>query len=274
MGRKGAESSLAPGTIHVWVWELDREAAIPALISVLCAEELVRARRYRRETDQIRFVCSRGGMRRILADYVGVAPQELRFGVGRVGKPFLVWPSVKELRFNLAHSGGLAVLVVSSLAEVGVDVEWGRKVVNTSGLAQRFFSSEEAAAISRLSGEDQQMLFLRFWTCKEAVLKGVGAGLTLGLEKVAIPWLLTASAFSLPPVCGEGDWSSSPSKVVLSTQHSAKLLGEEDGFSCGHEWWVWEWRPGAEYLAAIACSHPWERTSIRWWSGDEKLKVI
>ena len=265
MSWNGAESSATAAAISVWFWELDSPAPMSELSSILSEEELARARRYRREIDRLRFLASRGGMRRILGDFLGVPPQDLRFGFGPFGKPYLAWPSDTSVRFNLAHSGSLAILVISEMGEVGVDVEWSRKAVNSSGLANRFFSPQEAAVLSHLPCEEQLNLFLRFWTCKEAVLKAIGVGLTLGLEKVVIPWLVEEPSGVLPPVYETGLWESFPKKVDLFLGAARGSFAKENGASLRQEWWIWEWRPSPEYFAAIACSHPWHHTQIRRW---------
>ncbi len=260
-----AESSAPLAAVRVWLWGVDSPAPMSEFSSLLSEEELARARRYRQEIDRLRFISSRGGLRKILGDFLGVPPQDLRFGFGPFGKPYLAWPSETSVRFNLAHSGSLAILAISELGEVGVDVEWSRKAVNCSGLANRFFSPEEAAVLSHLSWEEQLNLFLRFWTCKEAILKAIGVGLTLGLEKVVIPWLVEQPSEVLPPVYEAGDWQSSPKKLELFLGAARGSFTRENGASLRQEWWIWEWRPSPEYFAAIACSHPWQHTLIRWW---------
>ena len=51
------------------------------------------------------------------------------------------------LRFNLAHSHGLAVLAVTLGRELGVDVERVRPEVSTEGIAERHFSPREQAVL-------------------------------------------------------------------------------------------------------------------------------
>ncbi len=59
----------------------------------------------------------------------------LRFVLGPHGKPALLrddTESVEDLRFNLSHSGGLALYAVTVGSEVGVDVEVRRRRVDSS----------------------------------------------------------------------------------------------------------------------------------------------
>ena len=84
----------------------------------------------------------------VLAQYLRVAPATLAFEYGARGKPGLSGADgAGELHFNLAHSGGLALLAVSLLGGVGVDVERVRAVNDAQGIADRFFSKRESRGL-------------------------------------------------------------------------------------------------------------------------------
>src|SRR6185312_10744716 len=68
---------------------------------------------------------------------------------------------------------------------VGVDLERIDRVLDAGNLARRFFSKREAAALDALPEPERATAFLRLWTCKEAVLKALGAGISFGLDRVA-----------------------------------------------------------------------------------------
>lgn len=106
----------------------------------------------------------------------------LRFRYGKNGKPYL--DGVKDLYFNMSHSGELAVCAIAP-CEVGCDVEKIRD--RRQAVARRFFTPKEYEAI--LSQEDEkarQRLFFRFWTLKESFLKVTGEGLRLGMDSFQI----------------------------------------------------------------------------------------
>ena len=77
-------------------------------------------------------------------------------------------------------------MAVAHGREVGVDVEVRKANLECLKLAERFFAPAEAQAMATLHGEEQQRLFYRLWTAKEAYLKGRGVGLSLGLERFEI----------------------------------------------------------------------------------------
>src|SRR5438552_6929589 len=84
----GAMEPLIPGEIHLWQADLDRLASdVNLLRSVLSAEELARAERFRFEQDRARYVTARGTLRRLLAGYCATPANRLRFVDSHYGKP-------------------------------------------------------------------------------------------------------------------------------------------------------------------------------------------
>ncbi|MDQ2630079.1 MAG: hypothetical protein M3Y75_03750 [Actinomycetota bacterium] len=69
-----------------------------------------------------RLANSPGALRQVLAVYLDRPPEQIRLEEGEQGKPRLEDPRV-GLRFNLGHSGEIALVAVSGESEVGVDVE-------------------------------------------------------------------------------------------------------------------------------------------------------
>jgi 4'-phosphopantetheinyl transferase len=81
------------------------------------------------------------------------------------GKPCVPGARVK---FNLSHSGELALCAVASDREVGVDVKRVRAVPEMRRIVERFFPGEEAG---------DPAAFFRLWTRREAFVKATGRGL-------------------------------------------------------------------------------------------------
>lgn len=122
-------------------------------------------------------------LKQILARCTGSRAEAVRFTQNRYGKPELA-PDVTDLpvRFNLSHTGDLAVCAVTLAHDIGVDVEHLERPVNFS-IADRFFSNQETEALSRAETSLKQPLFFRFWTLKEAYAKAAGRGLAIGLDR-------------------------------------------------------------------------------------------
>ncbi|MBD3883318.1 4'-phosphopantetheinyl transferase superfamily protein [Phormidium tenue FACHB-886] len=213
-----ASLSLPISEIHLWRIQLDQPIG-PAGFAVLSADERQRADRYRRAQDRQHFVVGRARLRQVLGQYLAIDPAELQFGYGDRGKPFLV--SAPELQFNVSHSHGLALYAVRRDRQVGVDVEYlPRALSEVEALAQRFFSPVEYKNLVALPIAQRQLAFLQLWTCKEAVLKAIGTGLS-GLEQVEIPqWSLAKAAHQLTT-------AGSPSTTwsVLHLEPAADYVG-------------------------------------------------
>ena len=181
--RPKANLSLPAGEVHVWRAELDRLELVERCYPTLADEEKERARRFHFKKDRDHFVIGRGALRAILAGYLKERPEGLSFGYGPYGKPYLVPEDRSDLRFNLSHSRGLALVAVTRGRELGIDVEGIRPEVMEEQLAERFFSPGEVAALQALPASQKADGFFNCWTRKEAYVKARGEGLSLPLDQ-------------------------------------------------------------------------------------------
>ncbi|HUG34074.1 MAG TPA: 4'-phosphopantetheinyl transferase superfamily protein [Anaerolineales bacterium] len=147
--------------------------------SVLSAEETQRAAGFHFPRDRNRFILAHRAMREILAQYLNCRPEQLDFSTNEYGKPSL---SDRNLQFNLSHSGTFALLAVSPLHKVGIDVEQARLEVEIESLGRRFFSQSEYSELMVVPREQRVAAFYRYWTLKEAYIKAQGLGLSLPLD--------------------------------------------------------------------------------------------
>jgi 4'-phosphopantetheinyl transferase len=178
-----APPPLAPDEVHVWRVALEQPpAGFARLAARLSPDERRRAARFRFERDRRRYQVAHGALRELLAGYLDHETERLVFVEGAHGKPVLAPPHGAELRFNLSHSGELALCAVSRRREVGVDLEQVRELSDADALARRFFAEAESAALAALPAAERLPAFFRCWTRKEAYLKAVGAGLLLALD--------------------------------------------------------------------------------------------
>ena len=165
--------------VHVWHARMDG-TDFRALLS---ADELARAARFHFSRDRDRFVFFHGVLRTILGRQLGAAPAALRFETAPGGKPYL--PG-SPLRFNVSHSRDDVLIAAAWEREVGIDIEFLRADVAVSGIAERFFSPGECAALAALPPEDRVRGFFTCWTRKEAYLKARGSGLALPLARFEV----------------------------------------------------------------------------------------
>lgn len=177
--------SIDPEEVHVWWIEVNEATRhLDALIATLDNSELGRAARFARECDRIRFIVAHGALRRLLAVYLDQPASALTFRHGRFGKPMLDQPT---LGFNLSHSGNLVgIAIAPAKIDVGIDVERMRPVSNPDGLIRHCLSLTERATWHALPAAGREAAFFRLWTCKEAVLKATGEGLTRRMNSISL----------------------------------------------------------------------------------------
>jgi 4'-phosphopantetheinyl transferase len=136
-------------------------------------------------------------------------PEILR---GEHGKPYA--PALDGLDFNLSHARNHVLLAFARNQPLGVDLERLDREHAVEDLARRFFAPMEADALQRLPPSHQLPAFLRLWTCKEAVLKAIGAGLSFGLSRVAFELsgdgVPTALAQLAPEAGAPPEWCVTP----------------------------------------------------------------
>lgn len=233
------EISPRESEVHVWLATLDPlPEPLHLLRQSLSPEELARAEGFRFDRDRDAYVAGRAIVRRLLSRYLGCPAEKVSFARGVYGKPALVSPDGGMLRFNLSHSDGLALFAVAFGREVGIDIEKVRAAAATSGLAERFFSSDEIAALRLLRGAEREAAFFACWTRKEAYVKARGEGLSLPLRSFSV--------------------TVDPDREPALT----RCGGEESELN---RWMFRDVRPGPEWAATlVAEGRDWELRRWRW----------
>src|SRR5262249_48915862 len=150
--------SLSGDEVHVWCTTLDRPPDHIARLTALLAEnERDRVARFRSAVSRNEFLVARGLLRILLGHYLDCDPSRLVFCVGPQCTPCML--GEPKLRFNVAHSHGLALFAVSRRCEVGVDVERVRPFTNDLGIAERYFSRRETDVLRGLAPEQRCEVF-------------------------------------------------------------------------------------------------------------------
>ncbi len=167
------------------------------------------------------------------------APEDISFSYGNYGKPALVSESGADaVRFNISHSRGTALYVVTRGREIGVDLELIRDDVEVEQIAERFFSPREIAALHALPVYLRRRAFFLCWTRKEAYIKAIGEGLSLPLDQ-----------FEVSLVPGE------PAALVSVEHCASEVL----------RWSLQELFPAADYAAALAMEgRDWTLSCWQW----------
>jgi 4'-phosphopantetheinyl transferase len=220
----------AAGVVDVWRANLAAAGADrAALHERLSPDERERAARFARVSDGDRWAAGRGILRALLASCLNADPHALRFTEGPHGKPTL--PAAPRLRFNLSHSGDVALYAVTLDHEVGIDVELPRRAVDHVALARRVLGEAEAERLAALDPPARERAFLRAWTRWEAVLKCRGTGIG-GAEDGGAG---TASSAGTPLAASADPWVH---ELDIGPPGAAALAVA--GGPCEVRTWVWQ----------------------------------
>jgi 4'-phosphopantetheinyl transferase len=157
--------------VHVWRAALD-DPRWPGA-SQLPAEERERAAAFLRAEVARRWVASRWALRRVLANYLELAPPTIELEVGKNGKPRLA--TAGGLEFNLSHSQGLALIAVAE-RPVGVDIEAIQPDRDLRAVAERSLPPADVKDFDAAAEDEQAAIFYRAWTRHEARLKCLATG--------------------------------------------------------------------------------------------------
>ena len=173
---------LPPDVVHLWQRPVRPSAdALEACYELLSLDECERASRYRVEKARNEYVLTRATLRSLISGYLRRTPQSVSFRYTEYGNPLLDGPG--DLRFNVSHTDGLALLAFVRNRDIGVDVEKVRPQTDVKQVAERFFSAHECHVLEHLSGDELHAAFFRCWTRKEAYIKAKGEGLSLPLHE-------------------------------------------------------------------------------------------
>jgi 4'-phosphopantetheinyl transferase len=177
------KSMLDEGDVHVWaVPFMPCRYDLEFLYGVLSPVEQSDVKRYVFDKDRENAVISRGLLRLLLGHYLNADPKQLQILRTKLGKPYLVSLRENALFFSVSHSETRAIYGITRAGRIGVDIEYLAKDFDGCEIAGQFFTEEENATLEMTPQEYKRRVFFRYWTLKEAYLKGVGTGLSMGLN--------------------------------------------------------------------------------------------
>ena len=238
---------LADDSLHVWTASVSQKSVAPTdeALAVLSADELARARRFRRLEDRLLFTQAHIAVRRTLSRYAPIPPQAWSFEPGENGRPEIRNLDAPEgLRFNLSHTPGMVAIVVNASFDAGVDVECIGRVTDLAAMARTSFSSAERASLLALPTAERPRRFTQTWALKESFVKAMGTGLTAPLRSFSFDLSSpTLIRFDCAPHVDRDPsaWSFSVSEPtdnhVLAT---ASRLGSGKGPTVAHFPLCWE----------------------------------
>ena len=101
---------------HIHIYQ-QRLIATPEKIDyyfqLLSVDEQQRAQRFKFDKHQNRFIIGRGILRELLADYLTMVPEAIRFCHNDYGKPaILASQNPQNVQFNISHSSDQAIYAI------------------------------------------------------------------------------------------------------------------------------------------------------------------
>lgn len=174
---------LKEGELHLWSFQVS--SYIPYAdkrLDWLSSEEKEKADRFYHERDRNRSRVAYVLLREILCLYTGVEPASISLLKRESGKPYMTGKNTPF--FNMSHSGDRILYGFSSTGEAGVDIELIKDVRDLDGLIDTCCSPGEIEELGKAAEADRAELFYRYWSSKEAYLKGIGTGITIPLKSV------------------------------------------------------------------------------------------
>ena len=148
--------------------------------SLMSTDKQQRVDRFRFVDDKKRTVAGEMLARKAIAEWCGIAPESITFGIKEHGKPY-----VKDLavEFNISHSGDMVVCAVDD-KPIGIDIEQIRPI--DLSVAKRICTDEELLYLFGRRPTEQDFTytidtetltrFFELWTAKEAYGKRMGIG--------------------------------------------------------------------------------------------------
>ena len=196
--------------IEVWIEDLHaNNSEYGGYWNVLDDKERNKALRFSHKIHSGRYVVSHGKLRAILASYIGMAPENIRFAEEDFGKPYIsIDGQEPEVKFNLSHSGRKMIVAVGLHGQIGVDIEEWNGRVDYDSVVSSCFAEVERCFWNGLPEDRKDAFFYRLWTRKESFVKAVGVGLGLDVSEVISSSVGKAHFLSVPEGYGlAGDWA-------------------------------------------------------------------
>ena len=218
-----------PAKIDLWI--VNPSATFSSELNDACAslltkDELSAVEKAKSETRRRELLVSRALMRRTLARFARVPPQECRFGKTEKGRPYLIGAR-DDLDFNLSHSAGYIVCGVALGAKIGVDIEAYDRGEEVAGVVSKVLHENEIAALAALDEPARNRRLIRLWTLKEAWAKGRGEGLGADFSSVQIQFDKNGEVHAF----SDSQWRFSTPDISPAHSLSVAYQSSEEGVS-------------------------------------------
>ena len=181
---------------------------------ILSETEKLRARKFLKIQDSLRFKLGRILVRNRLSKELGLSPEKVPILINSLGKP--ICPISNSSEFSISHAGSLVVVGWSDLP-IGVDIEPLTALLDPN-LDNLIFNTNEINSFIDLE-VDYNYHRLMLFVAKEAVLKCLGLGFSVD------PKLVELKEFIKPCKIFSASYSDNLIFVKILNLPSGYLLG-------------------------------------------------
>ena len=172
---------------EVNIWQINfyvSEKEIAFLYSFLSQDETKKASKFKFKKDRNCSIITRGALRLLSGQYLNLNPKDITFKYGDFGKPYFDLEST--LKFNVSHSGNMAIIGFVLNDDIGVDIEEIKTNFDVFEIASNNFSGSEIQSLKKLPSDIQVKGFYRCWTRKESFIKAKAKGLSFPLDSFSV----------------------------------------------------------------------------------------
>jgi 4'-phosphopantetheinyl transferase len=172
---------------HIWITFIEKQYD-PRLLDwykrILSDDEQNRYKSFYFERHRKPYLISHALLRTTLSRYMNIPPANWVFSYDSYGRPQIDKPrGTPELRFNLSRTQGIAVCLIASSLNAGIDIESVNNLDDPELLYRHVLSLSEIASLQGLPAHTLKKRFLIYWTLKEAYVKAIGKGLSIPLTQ-------------------------------------------------------------------------------------------
>lgn len=209
-------ASGVPG-LSLWLCPLRvAPAQLERMVPMLSDAERERAARFGTAALRSRYVAGRATLRILLAAAIGTPAAEVPLRQGPRGRPEFDLPQ-PPVDFNVSHTRDVALigfLASQRQACIGIDIERHDRQLDADRLARRHLTAQEHASFARLATDARRRRFIELWTCKEAMSKATGAGLSAPMGEIGIEIEGGPRLAAGPPPYSPPDWELWPVRGI------------------------------------------------------------
>ncbi|HWK37855.1 MAG TPA: hypothetical protein VNR88_02980 [Hyphomicrobium sp.] len=212
------------------LWCVDLTAAAPALHAIeqhtprLSADDRIRASSFSDDLVRTEWMATHIALRLLIERWDGARWRGAPYAVTERGKPHL--PDA-PLSFSISHARGVALIGISRIGSIGVDIERTRNVRIGAPRRERIEAAGAALNAEPLPSEGEGR-FLQAWVRLEACAKAEGCGIGRLLTRLGI---LGSGAAARPDAGSEQDAAGEPAPASVPTpteRHLSEQLSVRD----------------------------------------------